>query len=206
MNKYQDKVVQVVKPISYSGNRGLTRMTRDDKQVPNPPIGYGYYRVGKGDSLYKITSLPRVYNDGLKWPSLFWLNKNKYSLRAMKVSGYFEHEELPPGLELRFLTSDEVSDNLAERASRFWVVHPISTLVSENIVPTAIKIMKRGYQVYLSRFDLEGRKFFRCRIGFYYERSQAARVGQEIRPLLNLPKKPWVAKVTRAELNKYGGY
>ncbi len=85
-------------------------------------------------------------------------------------------------------------------------MHPISTLVSENIVPTAIKLMKHGHKVYLSKFDLEGRKFFRCRIGFYYDRSQAARVGQRIISLLNLSKKPWIAKVTRAELNKYGGY
>lgn len=100
MNKYQDKVVQVVKPISYSGNQGLTEVTRGGQQVPNPKIGYGYHRVLKGESLYEIASRPRVNNDGLKWPSLFWENID--SLRAMKVSGDFEHEELPQGLNSDF--------------------------------------------------------------------------------------------------------
>jgi hypothetical protein len=100
----------------------------------------GYYKVQKGDSLSTVAGSADVYGNTLMWPSLFRLNMDR--LGGMKVAEAFdlkwsslfrlntdrsngvnvlenfEAEELPEGLNLKFVTEKDAKENLAKVAQK----------------------------------------------------------------------------------------
>lgn len=176
---------------------------KEPKDTANVEKGEGFYRVHKGDSLFKIAGLKDIYGDPIKWPSLFRLNMDR--LDNIQADDDLEHKELPEGLSLRFVTPHEASDNLSALGHKSWVVNAVSEPDMKKIVTQAVTLMKSGYHVYMVRAKVEGREWMRLRIGFYANRQDAARVGKEIMPMINAPT-AWVTKIDQAELEKFGGY
>jgi hypothetical protein len=82
---------------------------KEPKDTANVEKGEGFYRVHKGDSLFKIAGLKDIYGDPIKWPSLFRLNMDR--LDNIQADDDLEHKELPEGLSLRFVTPHEASEN-----------------------------------------------------------------------------------------------
>ena len=163
----------------------------------------GTYRVRKGDSLFKIAGRKDVYGNPLKWPSLFRLNMKE--LNEMAVSNDLEHRELPEGLGLRFVTSNEASNNRARLGKKVWVVNALSSQTSKKIVPAAVKLMKNGYRVYISTAVVKGKEWMRLRVGFFGERARASAEGKKIRSLLE-SEGVWVASLGKQEVKEFGGY
>jgi len=163
--------------------------------------GAGFYMVQKGDSLYRIAERKEVYNDPMRWPSLFRLNMDK--LDQIKVGEGFQHKELPEGLELRFTPSSEAAENLDKLGSKPWVVNVMSVENPGRIVPAAIALMKKGYRVYLSKARIKGKDWVRLRVGFFKDGAEADAVRKEIMPLV---KDAWLAKIGNGELEKFGGF
>ncbi len=109
----------------------------------------GYYKVQKGDSLSTVAGSEDVYGNTLMWPSLFRLNMDRlggmkvveafdlkwsslFRLNTDRSNGVnvlenFEAEELPEGLNLKFITEKDAKENLAEVAQKIWVVSVISS-------------------------------------------------------------------------------
>lgn len=177
----------------------------DEKPQKKQPVREveGTYRVGKGDSLFKIAGREDVYGNPLKWPSLFRLNMSE--LNGMEISDDFEHKELPENLELRFVTSDEAADNMAKLDKKVWVVNALSSQTSKKIVPAAVKLMKNGYRVYISTAVVKGKEWMRLRVGFFGERARASAEGKKIRSLLE-SEGVWVASLGKQEVKEFGGY
>lgn len=187
----------------------------------------GYYRSQKGDTLFKVAGRKDVYGDPMKWPSLFRLNidrlgkikvaknfKLKWSsvfqlsmdkLGGMQVVENFQHEELPEGLVLRFLTPDEVQKNLAETVKKEWVVSVLSSQTPKKLIPPAITLMKNGYQVYMARAMVKGKEWIRLRVGFFENHGDAAAAGKKIMSTLKT-EDIWLARIGKEELEEFAGY
>jgi len=160
------------------------------------------YTVREGDTLFKIAGDNDVYGDPLKWPSLFRLNLD--ALSGMPITDDLEQKDLAEGLHLRFLTQQEASQNLAKLAQRIWVVNVLSAHNSEEIVPLAVNLMKNGYHVYVTRADVQGKKWHRLRVGFFRNPSEANSAKDEISSRFYLDDL-WITRAEK-DLREFGGY
>jgi len=163
----------------------------------------GYYRVQKGDTLFKIAGQKDVYDDPLKWPSLFRINMNK--LGTMEIVEDFQDKDIPEGLELKFVTSQEAARNLTRLGTTPWVVNVFSSQNAKKIVPAAIKLMKKGYRVYITTVTIKGKEWMRLRAGFFKNRSEATAAAKKIK-LVFKEDDAWLAKIGKMERERFGGY
>ncbi len=163
----------------------------------------GYYRVRKGDTLFKIAGRKDVYGDSLKWPGLFRLNMK--NLGIMKIAENFQDKELPEGLEIKFVTSQEAARSLSKLWKRPWVVNVFSSQNSQKIVPAALKLMKKGYRVYITTVTIKGKDWMRLRAGFFKNRSEATEAAKKIK-LIFTEDDAWIAKIGKMERERFGGY
>jgi hypothetical protein len=164
----------------------------------------GYYRVREGDTLFTIAGRKDVYNNPLKWPTLYRLNMK--ILEDMKVTDDFEYEKVAEGLDLKLVTPAEASENLMKLGEKLWVINALSVLEMKFVVPTAVRLMKRGYHVYLTRATVKGKEWIRLRIGFYDNESEANDVREKIVSDMDKTGDSWVTKISMNELEEYGGY
>jgi len=163
----------------------------------------GYYRVQRGDTLFKIAGRKDVYDDPMKWPSLFRINLKK--LDNMETAKSFQDKEIPEGLELRFVTSQEAARNLRKLCAKPWVVNVFSSQNSKKIVPAAIKLMKNGYRVYITNVTIKGKEWLRLRAGFFRNRSEATAAAKKIKSVFK-EDDAWIAKIGKMERERFGGY
>ena len=164
----------------------------------------GYYRVRDGDTLFTIAGRKDVYNNPLKWPTLYRLNMK--ILEDMKVTDDFEYEKVAEGLNLKLVTPAEASENLMKLGEKLWVINALSALEMKFVVPTAVGLMKRGYHVYLTKATVKGKEWIRLRVGFYDNESEANDVREKIVSSMDNTWDSWVTKISKNELEEYGGY
>ena len=162
----------------------------------------GYYIVKKGYSLSSIAGRDDVYGDPLKWPILYRLNMDK--LDTLQVGEDFLESELPEGVRLKIITPDEAKENLERRLHNVWVVNVLSATTNEKIIPVAIRLIKNGYPVYITRATVKGKDWMRLRVGFFENKTDANIEGKKIMALLKLGNS-WVTKIAK-ELEEFGGY
>ena len=178
------------------------RVKQSEKKVEKKKK-VGYYRVRKGDTLFKIAGRKDVYGDPLKWPSLFRLNMKK--LGTMGIAENFQDKKIPEGLGLRFVTSREAARHLTKLGAKLWVVNVFSSQNSKKIVPAALKLMKNGYRVYITNVTIKGKKWMRLRAGFFKNRSEATAAAEKIK-LVFKEDDAWVAKIGKMERGRFAGY
>jgi hypothetical protein len=164
----------------------------------------GYYTVRENESLYDIADRKDVYDNPMKWPSLYRLNMN--ILEDMEVTENFEYQELVEGLELKIVTPEEASEKLMKLGEKIWVVHVRSTLEIENIIPIAVRLMNKGYHVYLTKATVKGKEWTRLRVGFYRDKPEAAKAREKIVSFMDSTRDSWVTKIPKSEFEKFGGY
>ena len=162
----------------------------------------GYYIIKKGDSLSSIAGRDDTYGDPLKWPILYRLNMDK--IDALQVGEDFLESELPEGVRLKIITPDEAKENLERRLHNVWVVNVLSATTNEKIIPVAIRLIKNGYPVYITRATVKRKDWMRLRVGFFKNKTEADTEGKKIMSLLNLDNS-WVTKIEK-ELEEFGGY
>jgi len=176
-----------------------TEQTKPDQDTV---ADQGYYRVKKGDSLSDIAARKDVYDDPLKWPSLYRLNLD--TLSHMTIEEGFEHKELREGLYLKFVTPEEAMKNLEKLEDKPWVVNVFSERNFESIAPYAAKLIKNGYHVYITKTNIKGDEWIRLRAGFFETSPKAVSAKKNIESILNIDD-AWVVIIGR-ELEEYGGY
>ena len=162
----------------------------------------GFYLVKKGDSLAGIAGKRDVYNDPLKWPILYRHNLDK--LDDLEITADFSERKLSEGLKLKILTPDEVGINLAGRPDNLWVINIVSATYSEKVVPHAVRLIKKGYPVYITSAKVKGKDWTRLRLGFFKDRIEADEQGKKIMTMFKLVGY-WSTKVSR-EYEEFGGY
>ena len=164
----------------------------------------GYYMVRYGDTLSSIAGRKDVYNNPLKWPTLYRMNMK--ILEDMKVTEGFEYQKLAEGLDLKLVTPADASENLMKLGEKLWVVNVQSALETEHVVPTAVRLMNRGYHVYLTRATIKGKKWIRLRVGFYNDEAEANELREKIVSDMDKTSDSWVTKIPKSELEEFGGY
>jgi hypothetical protein len=166
-----------------------------------PEEGAGYYIVKRGDSLSAIAV--DVYGDSLKWPFLY--RDNMDLLGSVPSGEVLPDSQLPEGLRLKVTSPDEVAANLKGGPQGLWVVNVLSTTATERLNPPALRLLKGGYPIYITRATVKGRQWMRLRVGFFSEREEAKREGRKIMAMLHLGD-CWVSKIGEGEREEFGGY
>jgi len=115
------------------------------------------------------------------------------------------HEELPEGLELKFILPSQLNENLLAVKGLDWVISVHSGKSLKKIVPIAIMLMKNGYNVYITRATVHGEAWMRLRVGFFKDHSEAKAAAQKIMTLLKTSNS-WVVRIGKVEKEEYGGY
>jgi len=163
----------------------------------------GYYIVKKGDSLSSIAGRDDVYGDPLKWPILYRLNMDK--LDALEAGEDFLGRELPEGVMLKIITPDEAGRILKRRLNNLWVVNVLSATTKGEIIPSAIRLIRSGYPVYITSAKVKGGDWIRLRVGFFKNKTEADTEGRKIMTVLDIANS-WVTKAGKRELEGFGGY
>ena len=175
-------------------------------EVPKKPkeekVEGGLYTVKEGDTLYTIAGKKEVYGDSLRWPSL--LRLNRAGLDKMGMERGSEHDTLPVGYHLRYLTPREVEENLTKWKDKFWAINIASSQTSEKFIRRADKLVRNGYHVYITTAKVKGADWLRLRVGFFDDRQEATAVGKQIESLMNAPN--WVTKIDKPEFERFAGY
>jgi hypothetical protein len=163
----------------------------------------GIYLVKKGESLASISGRAEVYGNPLRWPILFRYNLDKLS--GVKLEENLPDRMIPEDVKLKIVTPEEVKENLKERTDKFWIINIISTTTSREVVPSAIKLIKGGYSVYITSAMVKGKSYQRLRVGFFKDKAEAAVAGKKIMTLLKTTEF-WPTKVTKQEHEAFAGY
>ncbi len=186
---------KIIKPLE-----SITKKKETAKEVEA-----GYYIVKKGDSLSRISGRKDVYGDPLKWPILYRFNIEK--LGNLPLGKNFPNRGLPDSVEkLKLVAPDEARVNLKKRANNLWVVNVLSTSSKKGkIVKDAVKLIRKGYPVYITSARVKGKEWLRLRVGFFKNKSDALKAGKKMKAVLNLTDS-WAAKIRKEELEEYGSY
>jgi cell division septation protein DedD len=171
------------------------------EKTPAAEIQEGYYEVRSGDTLSRIAGRKDVYGDALKWPRLFRLNMEK--LQDVKITESFPDQKLPEGLALQYAVRREASEHLAALPNKPWVINVASVQNPKRIVLYAVRLMKAGYHVYLTRAQVSGKDWTRLRVGFYANQAEASNAATQIKALLALPEKPWIIRIGKEEMENH---
>jgi hypothetical protein len=163
----------------------------------------GCYIVKQGESLSSIAARDEVYGDPLKWPLLYRHNMGK--IGDLQLVEEFLNRELPEGVELRIISTDEARERLGPNANCTWVVNVLSSTTQKALIPSAIRLMRDGYLVYLTSAVVRGRKWMRLRVGFFKTKLEADLERKKINSLLSI-RNSWVTEVDQEEHAEFGGY
>jgi len=174
----------------------------ETQEVPGTPEA-GYYIVKKGDSLSSISGRDDVYGDPAKWPIVCRLNVD--NLGDLELGENFPDKELSEGVRLKIITPDEARENLKKRANNLWVINIISATIKGDVIPLAIRLIKDGYKVYITKAKVKGNDWMRLRVGFFKNKNEADAEGQTIRTILNFSDS-WTTKIGEIEFAEFGGY
>jgi len=159
----------------------------------------GYYVVRKGDTLKGIAGRNDVYGDPLKWPVLYRFNRDR--LAFVGPDETVPEKKLREGLRLKIPRREEGR----KRTERRWIINVLSSRLEAEIIPSALRLIREGYPVYLTRAEVKGEKWIRLRVGFYRSKKEAQAESKKIKAMLQFGDL-WVTKVSTAELEEFAGY
>ena len=162
-----------------------------------------YYTVKKGDTLFKIAGQPDVFGDSMKWPILYRLNAAK--LEKLGDDDETPEKQIAEGIKLQISASDEVAEKIKNRNKEYWVINVQSSPKKERIIPNAIKLIKKGYPVYLTHIKVDNKDWIRLRVGFFKEKEEADTEGKKLIKLMNISD-IWVTRAGENEIKEFIGY
>jgi hypothetical protein len=163
----------------------------------------GCYIVKQGESLSGIAGRDEVYGDPLKWPLLYRHNIGK--IGELQLVEEFLDRELPEGVELKIISPDDARERLGPKADYTWVVNVLSSTTQKALIPSAIRLMRDGYLVYLTSAVVKEKKWMRLRVGFFKTKLEADLERKKINSLLSI-RNSWVTEVDQEEHAEFAGY
>ena len=163
----------------------------------------GYYTVREGDTLATIAGREEVYGDPLKWPILYRHNMEK--IGRLQLVDDFLDRQLVEGVTLKVISPDQSQETLQSKAKHLLAVNVLSAPTQKQLISSAIRLMKEGYPVYVTRATIKGRQWLRLRVGFFQTKAEADLERKKINGLLNIHNS-WITTVGKKELERYVGY
>ncbi len=163
----------------------------------------GVYLVKEGDTLSKVAERKDIYGDPLKWPILY--QSNQSVLAALDMGDDLPKRALAVGTRLTIITPEQAKENRKKIPQDIWAINTLSVTTKEDMEPSAIKLLKNKYPVYVTRINVKGIDYLRLRVGFFKDKASANTEGKKIARILRL-NNIWTAKVEKNELEEYGGF
>jgi hypothetical protein len=197
----EEKMVEETRPAAVEEKGSETPEIAPTVALPKEEAGY--YVVREGDTLYGIAGRKDVYGDSMMWPLLGRHNLAKLSY--MLVGKDSPDTALPEGMRLNVFTPEEVKENLEKRDNRRWVVNALSSPDEAMVVSAAVKLIREGFPVYITRAKVSGQDYIRVRIGFFEDKATADIEGRRIMDVLNLSD-TWTFRAGEGEFQAFGGY
>lgn len=112
---------------------------------------------------------------------------------------------LAEGLKIEIISPEKIKGNLQKQMQSPWIVNILSAQSKQKVVPTAARLAKEGYPVYITKANVKGKEYMRVRVGFYKDQASANDASKKIKAVLNY-KHTWITKVEKAELEEFGGF
>ena len=113
-----------------------------------------------------------------------------------------------PQTEKEEKTAPQETTGLKEKAAfpsrggPVWVINVLSTQDGDKALDTLNSLINLPYQVYSYQKKIKGRNWYRIRVGFFFSRKEAERVGRQLTREHGLPP-PWIVKPSHSEAVKY---
>jgi hypothetical protein len=167
---------------------------------------YSIYITKKGDTIENIAGKRQIYNSPLKWPLIYFLNREDLKSLGLPQER-LPSAPLPPGIILAYLRPEEAQKRMTpfDGTEKRWVVNIISSLNQRDINAPAIRLLENGYFAYIAEWLYKGQSWKRLRAGFFKDQQAAADEGRNIVRALNL-QTFWAVEAEWKEVNEYAGF
>jgi septal ring-binding cell division protein DamX len=116
----------------------------------------------------------------------------------------FAERELPPGTKLKIVMPGQSMEG-KKKADSLWVANVMSSRSNDEIVPLAVRLVKRGFPMYMTRAQVKGQEWMRLRVGFFAGKAEAQEMGKKIKEAVQV-EEPWVLKVGKEEYGEFAGF
>ncbi len=179
---------------------GIIPETKDGHADSGPGPGEGEYIVLQGDSLAVIAGREDVFGDPLKWAVLYQLNRDR--LEELILDERLPERPVPEGTRLRYRLTEEETKRVEPASDRTWVVNVVSSLTADRIDGPAVRLLEKGYPVYISRAIVDGQKWMRLRVGFFNDRESAVKAGNQLQEVLQQDDS-WPVRIGPEETSEY---
>ncbi|MFC1884587.1 SPOR domain-containing protein [Thermodesulfobacteriota bacterium] len=193
------------KKMGASKNKPEEKKILSTKEQNFSKIKENIYKIVSGETLFDIAGKKEIYNDPLKWPSLYKHNMHELAKAGVIISDDLPHKALPGGLSLKFITAQEAKENAVKFLGKTFVVNVLSTRNEKTIVQPTVTLINRGFNAYVTSAVVKDKKWLRLRTGFYKDRQNALADSKKIMEQLHLDG-AWVTKVEKDEFEKVVGY
>ena len=100
---------------------------------------------------------------------------------------------------------DRIDQSMAgagETQEKIWVVNTLSTQELDKVREVFTVLPKKDFAIYSYKTNVNGKEWFRIRVGFFTSRQEAEEVGQRLAKQYALPE-PWVVRPGPQELATY---
>lgn len=179
-----------------------SKKVQEKKQARAETHEPGQYIVKKDETLSSIARRKDVYGDPLKWSIICLSNLEK--LADLASGEDFPHRELPEGIKLKIISRVSAKESIAKSTPKYWVVNVLSAKTERDIIAHALKLLKKGYPVYITSTQVKGKQWIRLRVGFFKTKKEADAVGKDIQRVLNFGQ-TWSTKAKREEFEEFAG-
>jgi hypothetical protein len=179
-----------------------TQTAVEPLKKPKPPeLEKGFVQVRDGESLSAVAARADVFGDLLKWPRLYRLNMER--LGMIQTWEAVREKPLPVGLSLRYVSPAEEKKEQSAFEPKPWVVTVRSWETPGRLAAPAMKLIRDGYNVYITRAMVKDKPWLRLRVGFYRSKSEALAAKEKIRGILGRDD-AWIARAGKTELEEFG--
>ncbi len=205
VGRFSGKMDQTIGKIPGVGT--MMDRLRPGEPPPQRRVRSGVYthQVRAGENLWRIAKSGELVDTPWEWPTIFAQNRDKMDYAFMSAETGAWKVLLEPGQELS-VTSGMANNAALENLPRKYAVQMLS--LEEEKLGRAVQIvgalLKGGRFAYMYRMEVEGKNWYRIRVGFFEDAKTAMgtanSIKQQFRKTGWFTQQPWVLKPLMEEM------